>query len=169
MFNYSLCIHRKTAWALLCLIGTHGVADASTPPWEAVDAAVLDATRGGFTSSSGLDVSLGIERLVSINGQLVSRTSFQIADVRQSSPDQLRETSAALSAVRLIQNGSDNIAGTTFGPDVLGGTIIQNTLSNQQIESRTVINASVDSLGLLKAINFNASLGDAIARTAASR
>lgn len=161
-------IHRPIAacaGALCCLL-LAGPATASPPGWEAVDAAALDRLRGGFTTHNGLEVSLGIERLVSINGQVVSRTSFQIADVRRLDPGQARAAGAALSAVQLIQNGSDNTAGALFSADTLGGTVIQNTLNNQQIESRTVIHSSVNSLGLLKTINFNGNLSDAIARAA---
>ncbi|MBC7505834.1 MAG: hypothetical protein H7267_08955 [Sandarakinorhabdus sp.] len=126
----------------------------------------MSALRGGFTSANGLQVSLGVERLVAINGEVVSRTSFQLADIGRLDPDQARETSAALSAVKLIQNGSDNIYSAVFANDTLGGTVIQNSLNGQRIESSTIINSTVNSIGLLKTMNFSANVSDAIARTA---
>lgn len=160
---------RRVLATLCCLMYLSGHASAAPPDWIAVDTSALARMRGGFTTASGLDVSLGLERLVSINGQIVSRTSFQIASLSSLTPAQLRDTRGALSDVHLIQNGSGNTDAAVFGAGTLGGTIIQNTLSDQQIESRTVINASVNSSGLLKSINFNASLSDAIARTAGNR
>jgi hypothetical protein len=137
--------------------------------WAAVDAATLDGQRGGFTTTVGLDVSLGIERLVSINGELISRTSFQLADMARLDVEQARAASAALSTVNLIQNGGGNMALSGFSSDALGGTVIQNTLNDQHIASRTIINASVNSMALLKTINFNGNVGDAIAHAVVPR
>ena len=152
-----------------CLLAAPALAQAQaqtlSPDWVAVDAARLDTLRGGFTTASGLDVSLGIERLVSINGELVSRTSFHIADLGRIDADQARQTSAALSEVKLIQNGRDNMMLTGFSDTTLAGTVIQNSLNDQHIASRTVINASVNSIGFLKTINFHGNVSDAIART----
>ena len=154
---------------LYCILAATTQARAAPPGWVAVDAAMLDTLRGGFTSASGLQVSLGIERVVAINGQVQSRTSFALADIGRLSEEQATLTRAALSDVKLIQNGSANMALAAFADASLGGTIIQNSLSDQHIESRTLINASVNSMGLLKAINFNGNVSDAIARAAGPR
>lgn len=148
-----------------------GYTSAAPPGWNPVGASTLNALRGGLVGPGALAVSLGVERLVSINGEVVARTSFHLADMASLSVEQAQQTSAALSGVKLIQNGSDNIVQAVFAEGgamshALGGTIIQNSLSDQQIESRTVINSSVNSLGLLKTINFNASVSDAIMRAA---
>lgn len=151
---------------LCCLLAGMVPARAAPPGWVAVDEATLAQQRGGFTMAGGLEVSLGIERLVAINGEVVSRTSLHVADIGHLSAEQARQTGAALSAVKLIQNGSENIYLAGFADTTVGGTVIQNTLSGQRIDSRTIINASVNSLGLLKAINFNGNVSDAIARAA---
>jgi hypothetical protein len=136
------------------------------PGWIAVDAATLERQRGGFTTASGLEVSLGIERLVTINGTEVARTSIRIADIGSLSAEQARETGAALSAVKLVQNGAGNNVMTAFSNDILGGTIIQNTLNDQRIESRTLISASVNSMDLLHTLHFHGNVSEAIARAA---
>ncbi len=151
---------------LCCILAGTTPARAAPPGWVAVDAAALERLRGGFTSASGLQVSLGIERVVAINGQVQSRTSFHLADIGRLDPAQATLTRAALSDVKLIQNGHANMALAAFADATLGGTIVQNSLSDQHIESRTLINASVNSMGLLKAINFNGNVSDAIARAA---
>lgn len=162
-FLQRACAAKLFAWAL--------AAPAAAAPggWVAVDAATLDSLRGGFTTPAGLDLSLGIERLVSINGALVSRTSFQVADIARLDAEQAGQASAALTAFKLIQNGGGNTMLTGFSSDTLAGTVIQNTLNDQHIESRTIINASVNSIGLLKTINFNGNVSDAIAHAVVPR
>ncbi|MES2317630.1 MAG: hypothetical protein V4631_09065 [Pseudomonadota bacterium] len=154
---------------LWCAAAGSTPVQAAPPGWVASDAATLDSMRGGFTMANGLTVSLGLERLVAINGAVVARTHVQVNDIGKLSEEQARQTSAALSSVKLIQNGSDNIYLAGFADATLGGTVIQNTLSDQHIGSRTVITASVNSIGLLKALNFNGNVSDAIARAAGPR
>ena len=134
--------------------------------WIPVADAVLDASRGGFTLDTGLLLTLGIDREISINGEVVSRTSLQLTDISHLSAEQARQTSEALSAVKLVQNGHDNIVVDAMPAQALGGTVIQNSLNDQLIRSHTVIHSSVNSLTLLKTLNFHGSLGDAIARAA---
>ncbi len=156
----------------LALAGCSAPAVAAAEPaddWVAVDDSQLEEMRGGFTTPSGLAVSLGIDRLVSINGDVVARTSFDIADLNHMSEEQARQTRDALSSVKLIQNGSDNIYQAGESSRVIGGVVIQNTLNDQLIRSETVISSTVNSASLLKSLNFQASLSDALARAAGAR
>jgi hypothetical protein len=156
----------------LALAGCGAPAALAAEPaddWVAVDDAQLATLRGGFTSPSGLTVSLGIERLVSINGDVVARTSFDIADLNRMSEEQARLTRDALSSVKLIQNGGDNIYQAGDSSRVIGGVVIQNTLNDQLIRSETVISSTVNSASLLKSLNFQASLSDALTRAASTR
>jgi hypothetical protein len=137
--------------------------------WVAVNDSQLEAMRGGFTTPSGLAVSLGIDRLVSINGNVVARTSFDIADLNHMSEEQARQTRDALSSVKLVQNGGDNIYQAGESSRALGGVVIQNTLNDQLIRSETVISSTVNSASLLKSLNFQASLSDALTRAAGAR
>jgi hypothetical protein len=136
-----------------CCTAPHG--------WSKVDAASLDTMRGGFTTTTGLSLSLGIERLVSINGELVSQTNFRIADVGRITGEEARQAHEAINSVKLIQNGANN-----FGdPMVLGrGTFVQNSLNGQTIQSQTIISSSVNSMSLLKDLNFQGGLRDAAIR-----
>lgn len=138
------------------------VAPAPPDGWQAIDGGTLDAHRGGFTIGNGLVVALGIERIVSINGQTVARTSFELA-VTEGVADQAADAARqALSNGALIQNGPGNVAPATLTADALGATIIQNSLNDQAIRSQTVINASVNSATLMQSLNFNDSVGQAI-------
>lgn len=148
-----------------CRAGEEAATHANAPAaWVAVGPAVLDETRGGFTLFAGLEVSLGIEREVLINGAIVSRTSLQLTDLSRMSAEQARKASQALSAVTLIQNGQGNVYVPAMAPETMGGTVIQNTLNDQLIRTSTVIHSSVNSMGLLMTMNFQDSLGNALLR-----
>jgi hypothetical protein len=160
---------RAAGLVLTCLCLPACAAANDTSPWVPVDSATLDDARGGFLAPSGLEVSLGIERLVSLNGEVVARTQLTIPDVGKLDVQQAREAQQALSAINLVRNDG-NASGQMALPvhiaSTAGATLIQNSLNGQQIDSRTVINSSVNTLGLLTSLNFQGSLGDAIARSA---
>jgi hypothetical protein len=134
------------------------------PPegWQAVDGSELDTMRGGFTTGGGLIVALGIERLVSINGQMVARTSFELAATEGLAGETAGAARSALNHGALIQNGPGNVAPAMLSAEALGATIIQNTLNDQTIRSQTVINASVNSATLMQSLNFHDSVGQAV-------
>ena len=145
-----------------CLIGAVllsalAPAVASQEDWEPVSTEVLEETRGGFTTPAGLEVSLGIQRIVTINGDVVARSSLQIADVRAMTSAEALSAQEALGVTTLVQNG----AGNSFTGDGISGTFIQNSLSDQIIRTQTVISSTVNSSALLKDLNFNQSVRDA--------
>lgn len=132
--------------------------------WPKADDSVLDAARGGFTNGNGLMVSLGVDRLVSINGDVVAHSRIEIADLGRIDSGQARQTSDALSSVKLVQIGGENIYRAGEMGAALGGVIVQNSLDNQLIRTDTIIHSTVNSAGLLNAINFHGTLHDALAR-----
>jgi hypothetical protein len=134
--------------------------------WQAVDAATLDEARGGFVAPSGLTVALGIDRLVSVNGEVLAQSHIAIADMSRISHSEAEQTGAALSSIKLVQHGNDNIYLAPLAQQAMAGIVIQNSLDGQLIRSETIINSTVNSMGLLKAINVQASLGDALLRAA---
>jgi hypothetical protein len=158
-------------WLALAGCGAPAAAGAAEPAggWIPVNDAQLERMRGGFTTPTGLAVSLGIDRLVSINGNVVARTSFDIADLNHMSQEQARLTRDALSSVKLIQNGGDNIYQAGESTRAIGGVVIQNTLNDQLIRSETVISSTVNSASLLKTLNFQGSLSDALTRAVSAR
>ena len=121
---------------LACGAAAHA---ATTDDWIAVDDRQLEQARGGFDFGAGMLVSLGVERLVSINGTVVASTHFSIPDMTQLSAAEAQLTSNALTAV-----------------------LVQNSLNDQAIHSQTTINTTVANLALLKAVNFESSLRDAL-------
>ena len=135
--------------------------------WAPVDTATLDNARGGFETPGGLNISLGIERVVSINGEVLSRTNVAIPDVANMTAAQVASASEALGQARLIQVGGNNFIAPDLG---LGGgaTLVQNSLDNQAILAQTTISSTVNSMALIKDLNFHGTIRDAIVRSAGS-
>jgi hypothetical protein len=138
-----------------------GAADP-TADWPPVSDSRLDQARGGFDAGNGLLLSLGVERLVSINGNLVASSNFSIADVTKMSAAEARMASDALSAVTVVQNGAGNMLQPDLALQGMGGLLIQNSLNDQMIRSQTTISTTVNSLSMLKNLNFEGSLRDAL-------
>ncbi|WP_176053807.1 hypothetical protein [Paraburkholderia caribensis] len=140
-------------------------ADTEDPNWSskttvAISEEKLDSMRGGFDVANGLKVSFGVSRIAVVNGNLVTQTSFNIPDLSNMTTQQAQALASA-NIGSLLQNGGGNIAqqGAVQG---LSGAVIQNTLSNQNIQTLTTINASVNSLGLFKSMNLGATLNNAL-------
>lgn len=135
--------------------------------WAPVDEATLDDNRGGFETPGGLAISLGIERVVSVNGEVLSRTNVAIPDVASMNAEQLLQARDALGTARLIQ-----IGGSNFAPNDValgsGATLVQNSLDHQAIMAQTTITSTVNSMALIKDLNFHSTIRDAIVRSAGS-
>jgi len=130
-------------FATLAWLAVHGAVSANDG-WVPVSAARLDALRGGFTTPEGLHIAIGIERVVSINGEQVARSIFATG------------APAQLDAGRIIQNGAHNEVAA--GLMQAGATVIQNSLNNQTISTHTVVTANLNSAALLRDLNFQHSL-----------
>ncbi len=124
----------------------------------AVDTASLDEVRGGFElEGSSLKFTIGIERAVYINGNLVATNVLNLKDLQSNAGGTsvaAASPAAAPSGALIVQNGpagSNNIA-----PQVAQNptaTVIQNSLNDQTIQNRTTINASVNSLQTVRAMS----------------
>lgn len=130
--------------------------------WVAVSDKHLGNMRGGFDAGSGLTVSFGIVRTITINGDLVNRTSFNLPDVTKITTEQARVASAAIAEAVIVKNGEGNFVDAGVKSQLAAGTVLQNSLDKQNIQTLTVINTGVNSLGLFKAINTQTVLKDAL-------
>ncbi|MEP7186305.1 MAG: hypothetical protein ABI767_10750 [Rhodanobacter sp.] len=140
-------------------VGTHAQASASSLGAIAVSDSQLNAIRGGFDTGNGLFASFGLQRLVYVNGNLVTETRVNIPDIAHLTRAQASALAAA-SAVNVVQVGPGN----QFDPAVLhqlGGTVIQNSLDNQHIQSITTLDTSVNSLDTFRSLNLQDSLQSA--------
>jgi hypothetical protein len=128
----------------------------------AVSADELDRARGGFTTASGIAVSLGIERIVTVDGQVVARSELRLGDLGRlvgGAPHLPTQT-----AGELAQAGPG--LAIRVGPDA---TVVQNALNDRAIGTATIIHATVAAQGLLQAMHFQSTLANAINAAAAGR
>lgn len=164
--------HRRlniTLWSA-ALWAVAPLAGAAPGPFDGapVPDARLEATRGGFDGN--LAVSLGLERLVTINGEQVASTRFEVADLSRVTHGEAALVRAALAPYQLVQNGAGNgIADAVMASGAISALLIQNSLGDQLIRSQTTINASVNTLAALKGLGFEGSLRQALAATLAPR
>lgn len=130
------------------------------PTWFAeaavLDDTVLDTVRGGFETSAGMRVAFGIERAVFVNGVLASVTTVNVADLGQLSGRGVAEGAT----VAVIQNGPNNTFVTHASNAGALATVIQNSLDNQTIRAVTTINATVNSMEMLRTARMGQSLRD---------
>lgn len=162
----------KSGWvlaAVLCGGGTSWVQASAAPEdapedlWQTVSDRQLDDLRGGFDFGAGVVVSFGISRVVYVNDQLVTTTGFQIGDVSRLSPAQASLLGQQLASMtgQAVQNGPGN----KVDPNALAvpfATYIQNTLNNQSIRVETVIQAATNGMSVLKDLNFQSLINDAV-------
>ncbi len=151
--------------ALACAaIACQGLAEPQDDPFgsaNAVAPSTLDEYRGGFTTDTGIAVSLGLERIVTINGNVADSSRIDFGDLGNLAAGRTQLSSDAATQLRIIQNGGGAV-GVDFGPSALGGTVIQNSLNNQLINNATIINASVEGRGMLQTMNFQNTLSNAL-------
>jgi hypothetical protein len=171
------CRRAKNACRLLAALGGVLLAGASAaqslenplplPPqdeqvWLAASNHTLDLQRGGFSLGQGLMVSFGISRAVYINGQLVTSTAFQLNDLTRLNAAQVATLAQHIPAqAQLVQNGPGN----SVEPGALAApltTYIQNTLNDQTLRSQTVIQATSNGLSMVKSLNLQTTLSEAI-------
>jgi hypothetical protein len=132
----------------------------SQPPWTTT---AWTACAGGFSGAGGLEVSFGIERAVYVNGVLVTTTSLNVSGLGgTAAAAATAPIAAAGGGVALVQNGAGNTFLTGSMDAAALGSVVQNTLNNQKIQTVTLINATVNSLQVVKSMNIGSSLRGAM-------
>ncbi len=138
-------------------------ADNATPFGDrktVVAEAALDSVRGGY-ATDGLNISFGISRAVYVNGELMTTTSLNVSDLGKITQGRTI-TAGEAASLGMIQSGAGNVVAPTIISSTSAGAVVQNTLDGQRIQNLTVINASANSLGLLKGYNLESSLRGAV-------
>jgi len=136
--------------------------------WRTVGDQTLDQMRGGFDLGGGVVVSFGLARSVDINGVLVTTTSFQIADVSKITAAQAVALNKQIGTLNLVQNGSGNTIQPSISSTTVG-TFVQNTLNNQNIQTRTLINSTTNGMSLAKNMNTAATMRDSLLNSIGNR
>jgi hypothetical protein len=137
--------------------------------WLAASDQTLDRLRGGFDLGAGLVVSFGISRALFINGQLVTSTSFQAGDLARLTPAQAQALGQQVSLqAQVVKNGPGNSVNAGAAAVPLA-TYIQNTLNNQTIRNQTVIEATSSGLSMVKNLNLQTTLNNALSGAVGNR
>jgi len=148
------------------LIALLGAGAAQAEPWapfasaDAVSSAVLDACRGGFTTPAGLSVTLGIERIVTVDGHVAARSELQLGDLGRLAAG--ASPPPTLSAVQATLGPDGGGLMVRLDPTATGATVIQNSLNGQTIANATIIHATVGTQGMLQAMHFQTTLANAL-------
>lgn len=129
--------------------------------WLALDERKLDDVRGGFIVDNGLKISFGIERAVYVNGTLSATTTLNVSELGRVTVSRSGAGATEAANVLLLQNGPNNSFSSSASNSAFG-TIIQNTLNDQNIRSITTINATVNSLQVIRGMNLQSVLRTAI-------
>jgi hypothetical protein len=148
----------KMIWPMLMLSllgGPAALAGEVPGGWGAVGDAVLADARGGFDTGNGLLVSLSVDRLLSMNGNVVASSQLAVPDVAQAAA-----SGAGMSSFHTAQVGAGNALAIVNQP--LAGLVLQNSANDQLIRAQTTIDATVNSLTVLKDMNFSDSLRQAL-------
>jgi len=104
-----------------------GITDQPSDSWSRASDSELDQLRGGFALANGVNIDFSLERLTTLNGAVISSTSFRLPD-----------------DAFLFQNGGLNQAPVMTGSAL--NSVIQNNMDNQVIKNMTDINIAVSNL-----------------------
>jgi hypothetical protein len=146
--SVALCAATSLLSALPCAADA-GVAADATADWVPVAETLLDEARGGFDAGNGLLVALSVDRVLSLNGNVVA--SGQLAMDATALADH-----PALSTFQVYRVGEGSALVQAARP--LAGLVLQNSANDQLIRSQTTIDATVNSLSILKDMHFGDSL-----------
>lgn len=117
----------------------------------------LDSMRGGFTSADGLEFSFGIEQAVFIDGVLQLATNLDALQITNMLRKQVTPSNTDPMVAQGLNIMQSDFSTVTMAVDGIGSridTIIQNSENQRVIDSITLINASVSSLGLFRELNL---------------
>jgi hypothetical protein len=112
---------------------------------NAVEAPALGEMRGGMQLANGMNIAIGLTRSASINGVEQYSSSLRLDDLTAG----IGTTALEGFGTNVIQNG----AGNFLAPGVLDGlssgfgTIIQNSLDNQQIHTVSTYDIAISDVG----------------------
>jgi hypothetical protein len=125
--------------------------------WVPISTERLDRMRGGYRLPTGLEISFGIERVVFVDGQLVSVSRLTIADVSRISPEQAQVLSD-LERTTVVQVGGANVSAAVGGH----GLVVQNSIDGRAIQVSTTLDIGVGTLGVFQQWNASSALQSAL-------
>lgn len=133
--------------AFLMLAGTAG-AELKLPV-QALPDAELAMLRGGFVLD-GLEIAIGLEQLVAVNGETLVVNRLNIPDLNQAmNSDRLTQQMQQMETVMSVQAAGAAGMSLTSAPVGNGGwmTVLQNSLDSTTIQHIRTLNIELNNLG----------------------
>ena len=129
----------------------------------AVPDQTLASLRGGFTTQDGIDVSVGLEQLTMINGEIKTHLILDLTELDRVSENSHINIKDHGKFIQLIQSGDHN-AITTDATQLSSGvlTVIQNSKDMQQIQNITLVNVDVSNFSKFLRNSLSNALGESI-------
>jgi len=151
-------VYAGAALSIACAMTAYAAVAADFQGCATTSLKELDRVRGGFSLANGnneLQVSIGIERVVFVDGALKVSTKYSVPSLGSQIADRQN-----LTALNFIQNGVGNHFIPSNPVDLPSNviTLVQNTLDNQTIANLNIVNATVASRDLLRSITLASSL-----------
>ncbi|MEW5755855.1 MAG: hypothetical protein AB1810_06080 [Pseudomonadota bacterium] len=138
---------------LMALVDIGAVSAGPTEPvalhsYQPLDESELAQIRGGFVTADGLEISVGVERLLYVNGEIQVQRSFDLSGLGGAAVPSSNDLSTMLGG--LVQRGDGNTASEELMAMVAAGVLnlVQNSLDNQAIQNITHLNIRVENFAL---------------------
>ena len=105
----------------------------------------LSQLRGGFVTSDGIEINVGIEKIALLNGVLQSWLAMDLSNISHSS---VNVGELYHQAGSVVQSGNGNFLSQDLKPLLDSGAldVIQNTLDGQKIQNLTELNIDVSNI-----------------------
>lgn len=150
----------------VCLVFAGEVNDPFTP-WPIVADQELAKLRGGFITADGLNINIGLEQLVMIDGTVKTHYNLDLSGL---GPTPNRSNPAAAEQnklVQIVQNGEHNLVTPDVPANFGGGalTVIQNSLDTQLIQNFTVLHVDVSGISQIRTNALGRSIGMELVRS----
>lgn len=158
-----LLIEMICALIITCLPMCPAIAGVSSDPfvlWQKVPDRELAKMRGGFITSDGLNINVGLERLVMIDGTVKTRFNLDLSGLGrpQDTPNPLPGDQNKM--IQLVQNGEHNVVTADVPASFARGalTIIQNSLDGKLIQNLTTLQIDVSGMSQYRTTTLGRSI-----------
>ena len=135
--------------------------------WPRLSDQELAKLRGGFITADGLNINIGLEQLVMIDGTVKTHYNFDLSGLGASSGVPDLGAADQNKRIQLIQNGDHNQVTPDMPANFGGGalTVIQNSLDTQLIQNFTVLKVDVSGMSQFRSDALGRSIGMELVRS----
>lgn len=129
--------------------------------WQKLPDTELAKMRGGFITSDGLNINVGLERLVMIDGTVKTRFKMDLSGLGRSQGAPIPLSTDQNKSIQIVQNGDHNVVTADVPANFAGGalTIIQNSLDSKLIQNYTTLQIDVSGMAQFRTNALGRSIG----------